>query len=563
MSRSSVSLILLCLLSFTSLALAQCTDIMNAAQGSEITLSSDTYAGGSSLQGSILFVNTFNYSLPDSTLLAKVLRESATGFGSDVMGEFVVAEGLNLAPKATNRLSFSRKLPYGLSEGKYLVYFYLYSAGFNTGGASFLEDINIGSAYFSVKNDNPDYVLINRSTILLSGQPYNPAKINSEIEQQQGTNITLSFNLSNAGSAGNIDVDYRLYIWDKYRHAELKALLAKEVVQSDSDLASHLLLADSLGGTITVSMGANETKEISIPVGVLPTDVYTLEVQAKKNEARSILDVRIPVKGQRGALKFAGLLPFPLTQALPARVLACTALTTEVSGMSLGTSPAPLDAELRVEIRPAINGTMTNATLFSDLRVISFSDASLASIFDLLPEQNADDIYVTLYLSDLNGTLMDASQLHYSTGTLTKQAVLKLDSSVRAGAIKYAISLSDADGTPLNGNIVIVLKDKDGIMVDSFSSKLLGKLTGEFVAPQGGYVLEAVEGTYGLTATSANSTPYGAKEAPPQVPPPQPKKEPSQPLSPILTVFVVLLLIGLLALALYTLQIFKGKRRVE
>ncbi|MDO8339925.1 MAG: hypothetical protein Q7T16_04685 [Candidatus Burarchaeum sp.] len=555
------SSLLLCFAVFTSLAslsFAACPDFFNAAKVSDFGLSKSTYAAGETLEGSFILANSLDYPLPESVLTLQVARRSAAGFGSDVVGEFALDETFQLAPKASKRISFARNLPQGLPPGEYAVQAFMHSGEFNTGGSTLIEDSSPGATYFTLTDEKPNYAFIDRSSILLSGEPYNPININSLIEQEPGTNISLEFNISNNGAAGDVSLAYKLYVWDAVKHAWLERLLFAGSIPQDSALAGRISSANAIRGSSQLAMSANETRHISFPIGALPSGAYMFDAQLSKGNGRSLLLVRIPVRGGLSGIRFAGVLPFPLIAERPAKVSTCFSVITEL-GTSSPTSGSPVNAEVRLLLA---SGTAANGTpVYEDSRVLSLTPAPSDAVFDFTPQEGAGELTLRLMLLTPGGTLMDVSELHYAADNLEQPNVLAVESSVRAGKVTYRISLADAKGQPLAGRVAVTLMDKDNKTVNSLISKITGKMSGEFAAPAGGYVISVRESTYGLAATNANSTPY-VLQAPPTTPPAQPPKPPQGPLSsisPFALLFAGVLAVALIALTLYTIKMFKRK----
>ncbi|VVC03097.1 Uncharacterised protein [Candidatus Burarchaeum australiense] len=563
MSRLLLSFV--CLLVLASISFAQCLESFNAVNAGEFTLSAGTYRAGDTLSGSILITNSFNYSLSASTLVIKVVRDTNVSFGGDVVGEFIAAQNFSLAPMASDRVTITRRLPAGMAPGKYWLTAYVHSGTFDTGGASFMDGMYIGTTSFVVTNDYPDYVLINRSTILLSGQQYAPTDVSSQVEQAQGANVSVSFNLTNVGEAGTVSVTYRLYLWDKYKTLELERLLATGVIPADSALAQRLKNASVVAGITSIDVSANSSTGVSIPIGVLPSDAYLLEIEARKKESRSLLDVRIPVKGPMGAIRFAAVSPYALEQSKPARVLACLSSITEMQDLSEDTTPQ-MQADLQIAL---YSGNSTTGTpLYSDSRILPLSPEVSPATFDFLPTANASELTLLLYLYTPDGTtLMDASEVHYAITSSERPPIFKLQSAEAGGMIKYTLSLTDSAGGPLVGNVVIFVMDTGRKTVNSLSTAITGKFEGTFAAPPGGYILEARETTRGLMVNDTNSTPYSADRARnggqngggSGTPGPQPPKPGTEPLSIITLIAAVFLAAVLAAFAIYVLKMFKKK----
>jgi len=554
------SILLFCLAAFASLAslsFAECPNFFNAVKISDFALSKTAYGAGETLEGSLILTNSLDYPLSDTVLTLQVVRRSTAGFGSDVVGEFNVEGKFDLAQRATKRISFSRRLPEGLPPGEYAVQVFAHSGEFNTGGSTLIEDSKCGATHFTLANEKSDYAIIDRSSILLSGYNYNPININSLIEQAPGTNVSLDFNISNNGAAGEIIFSYALYVWDDAKHAQLESLLSAGSIPQDSALAERIRSADAIRGDSQIQMGPNETRQISIPIGVLPSGAYLLEAQVSKGNGRSLLQVRIPVNGGLSGVRFAGVSPFPLVAGQPARISTCFSIITEL-GMFSPMADTPSESEVQLALYA---GSGENSTpIYNDSRVLSLTPAPSDTVFDFTSQAAASDLTLVLKLLLPDGTLMDASELHYSAGSIEQPNVLTVESSVRAGKVNYRISLADPNGKPIQGKVAVTVLDANGTTVESLINTITGRLEGEFAAPEGGYTIEVRESTYGLSATNTNSTPY-VLQAPPTTPPVQPPKptEPLSSVSPASLLLAGVLAVALIVLTLYTIKTFKRK----
>ena len=547
---------LLCTLLLAPLAFSQCSDFFRAAKVSDFMLSGSSYSAGSAINGSLLLENSLDLPLPDSTLTLQILRDSEGAFGRDIVDEFTAEEKFDLAPGASKRISFSWQAPEGLPAGEYSVNAYAHSAGFNTGGVSFIEGLSVASSHFSLANNYPDYILINRTSVLLSNSSYNALNVNSLIEQEQGANVSVEFELVNYGEAGRIVLLYRLYVWDKVKHAELERLAGEGLIPPDSPLAKNILSANAGGGRITLDMGANESRHVLIPIGALPPDAYLLEVRASKNQAHTLFQMRIPVKGDKGAVRFAALSPFPMRANEPAAISTCISSITRLGG------PSPLGAE-EVDANVEISLRVGEAIIHSDSREVSHTPSITLSEFNFTPQSDYGDLRLLISILDLDGSLIDLSEVYYADDDFERPNVLAIESAELNGRIRYRLTLTDSEGRSLAGRIVLFLKDSQGNVVETLSSELLGELEGIFQAPAGGYALEAQESTYGLTASSSNSPPYAADRPLPDAGP-RPGgtdgAEGGQAPSLLVLAAAAILAILLLALVYHTLKGLKGKK---
>jgi len=519
MASSLAAGIVLAFVLFSSLASAQCADLASAVRVSDFQLASASIEAGGVYDGSVTVMDGLSAPMPGLSVTMRLVR-NVDGGGQQVVGEFDAAKWLNLSPNLPVQVPFKLAMPRGMPAGSYSLLALVHSANFNP------RMLPAGSLDLTASNANaPDYPLV-------------------AIESSNST--SLLFNVTNFGAAANVSVQYRLYYMGRDRHVMLEGLSEKGLLPGASPLLDSFSAAQRVFGWETVEMGEGGQKQFLVDIGTLPPGSYVLEISALKESGMTTSLIPMQVEGAQAAIEFASLSPLPLDAGFPASISACISVQ--------GGQAAILNATLLSDSK------LQNAVYQGTAEVAGAPEQNV--LLDFVPEA-AGGTSLLLSLASPGGNVLDALEADYPAELFAKPATLGLQSALSDTNVAYSVTLADAQGSSIAGNVEVVLKNAEGNVVDTQVLAVNGTMEGSFQAPAGGYVLEASESALGLRATSANSTPYEL-ETQFEVPPPAPEPEQQALISnPFALLGIAVLLVLLVGLGIFAMKYLGGGKRKE
>ncbi|MFC1768356.1 hypothetical protein ACFLZX_01205 [Nanoarchaeota archaeon] len=255
------------------------------------------FEGGASVPLIATITNTNPYPVVDGHIRAQVFYLD----GEDKMiDEFYIAENIAINPNETMTFEKYYLVPENQIEGQYQVdLFFITSKIFNLAGVSFIRGLPGGTATFNVVGGNEIFYFDN-DKITVNGEPKSLREYSSVI--QSNTPVEVTVPLINKGPAKDIEVSYKLYSWDDMREIDLVTEQSK---------------------TETVSLGAQQTETLKYTFDGLAPDAYLIRLEATSGDKKSILKIRIPIRGKKVKFNYAALSEFPIKSGSEIEAFLC------------------------------------------------------------------------------------------------------------------------------------------------------------------------------------------------------------------------------------------------
>lgn len=286
--------------------LTQCFDYykFGSVQVDIAPLNRDALAGTElSFSGNIRNQNT--YPVVDGAVYVKIFRRDPKGNtqanGWELVDQFFAKKGINVDGKKSLPVAFTWKAPAYLISGEYKVATYFVTQDkFNLSGLSFTDDIIGTSIPFTITSQQTQSVSFDRNAVKVGQKKHFFASFVPQMGKDEAVDIT--FDLKNTFATQKVSqITYTLYSWDGLR--------SDQVINTKKE---------------TVIIPANSKKTFSYKVTDTNSPVYYLVVEAKTDDAKSIIDVRFARQGvEKARLNFPALATYPLVKDSEATMFAC------------------------------------------------------------------------------------------------------------------------------------------------------------------------------------------------------------------------------------------------
>ena len=331
--------------------------------------------------------NNNDYPVVDGAVYVKVFRkqtdqDKAHANGFFLVDQFFAKGNIDLGAKSTQDINFNWTVPNYAQPGEYQIATFFTSAKeFNLSGLSFTDDV-VGNTFdFAVKGEDTAGVEFNKNTADINGDNYHFAAFPPQFKKDE--DIVVKADLANSTkTAQTIPVTWTLYSWDGQQD--------QNILDTKKD---------------TITLGPNETKNLSYTIKDQNHPVYYLVAEADYQDAKSILDIRTVRQGiDQTRINFPGVTSYPLKQGEKDTLFVCA--------HNSGTADVVDNNKLVVSIldanRQEIHTYTYNGQISGDM--MGLKD-------DFVPQQDYDSFYIK---SDLytNDKLVDSAEMKYDCQTL-------------------------------------------------------------------------------------------------------------------------------------------------
>ncbi|MFA5986786.1 MAG: hypothetical protein WC819_05580 [Parcubacteria group bacterium] len=254
--------------------------------------------------------NDNNYPVVDGNLFVRIGRANDNYMqeGQNIVDEFIAVKDISIDAKSEKKVDFIWNVPVYEGNGAYVVdYFFSVGKKFNLGGLSFSNEVTAGVARFNISSTITTAVAFDKSATTFNGDKYN--QIGSWPKITAGSEVTINNVLRNSfGETKVVNVTQELYRWDS--------------LNKDDRLDEK---------TLTVTVPANGTADISYKVPDTSGSVYYLKTIASYDDTKSIINVRFATDAPRARLNYPAITKFPIKKGDAFTLFSCFHNSTNVN----------------------------------------------------------------------------------------------------------------------------------------------------------------------------------------------------------------------------------------
>lgn len=395
--------------------------------------------------------------------------------GNDLIDELVVLENVNLNPGDSYSGEFDWKIPKNMKSGTYLANFYLSSEYmFNLDGLSFLSNFGGSVSSFNVISDNENMIKFDRNSVYVNGTQYKFRLFAPMFFPDNEININAE--LINDGIERDVKIIYQVFKFDDLNPLdELKEYTQKEGIK----------------------LKQNSNTKISFNLKDLEPNVYLVKLTALTENQKSILNLRIPIVGEKERIVFLGLDKFP---NIPKQSSVIFCLT---NGAAPPGDPDQLERNVKIELVDKDKNSLFEGR---EKVIIDGNVKGYMFNFNLKKVQS----YVTLKISVYDGDeVQEDMSIVYDYSkfwNITRKLDIDISNpTVELGKdLKFMVSFKDNLGGSLDGNLFVYVTDSSGkvmtiINENDFSENKETEIPVNF--PKGQYELKVIEKNFEMSAS--------------------------------------------------------------
>lgn len=264
-------------------------------------------SSGIPLNFSGTIVNSNDYPIVDGQVYAKVFYKNQADEslvrqnGHQLVDQFIVLDDIDLKARGTKPLSFDWQVPQYAQSGEYEMAMYFTSANrFNLLGLTFTDDVAGNKVAFSVRSSASPVISFDKNNVTLNGQPYHFVAFPPRFSRDEKVAARATL-INPTDKEAVVTVTWTLYAWD--------AMLPENLKKTKTE---------------TVTLKANEKKELFYETAPIDNPVSYLIAEVKDRDATSILGIRFVRDGIEGArINFPGILKYPLKKGEKNALFAC------------------------------------------------------------------------------------------------------------------------------------------------------------------------------------------------------------------------------------------------
>lgn len=221
-----------------------------------------------------------------------------------ILDEFDVAENISVDTKGEYAVSYTYVLPKNSSAGQYQILFHVVEQDrYNLAGLNFTNDVVASKILFDVRGNNPEYVYLDQTQIMVGEQPHNVMAFVTQ--HKSNILIPITIPLYNPGSEDKImSVTYDLYSWDSANKKNKIDIKTEEV---------------------TVPAQSEYVLTYEVDNGTLPVYYLSISAHPKGNiEEKTISNIRFALREEtKSRINFSGVNLYPLKRGQESVLVTC------------------------------------------------------------------------------------------------------------------------------------------------------------------------------------------------------------------------------------------------
>lgn len=326
-------------------------------------------------------INQNNYPVVDGSVFVKIFRKDPTSDiqsnGYALVDQFVAKENISLPSNGKAPIKFDWKVPANAVGGEYqIATFFISGKKFNLLGLSFTDDV-VGNRFdFKVTSANKETVSLEKSSVMTNDKQFLFAAFPPRFKAEE--TVTVKTDLNNTTKKEqSIPVTWTLYAWDGQSK--------ENIIETKTE---------------TITVAANSKKNISYQIKPQTHPVSYLVIEAKNQDAKSILNVRVVHQGNdKIRLNFPALTSYPLKANQSATMFSCL----HNSGQSASVAGSKLELTLKDE-----DGDIIDQNTYEG----AVTGAMMAVKKDFTPKKDYANFTLSAKLYQ-NGKLVDSSDMKY------------------------------------------------------------------------------------------------------------------------------------------------------
>jgi hypothetical protein len=547
------------------------------------------YEPGEIVKGHFDLVGAIDHPMVEGKVKIQVLTYFDTNhdFGEDIVDEFFLPDEISFKTYGRQSIDFNWRIPLNLPAGNYKFAFYYYMSSYSLGGHSDVSGLYSTVLPFEVKGKkagSQGFVYFDRKNVFINDVQYNATLFLPEHEY--GVPLTITVPLVNVGGTKNVIIEKHIYLWDDVKHPRLMQQATRGLIPEDSPIFEELKAVEKLQQKEDIKLGTNESKIVRYELGVLPPEAYMVKLIAIAGEQKTIMPIRVPVKGLKARIAFAAISNFPLNAGEEANIGACFSISTTL-GEALECSTLIADnneqavkehwktteylnalGKITFELYDRDNKLLFKKTV-EPIKIVSEMRAIEVKFKPAIP---LSQVKLRTKLWDARGRLQDIEETYFDYAKFVDaKAKLKLDTSRDETGTRLNVELLYGDvRCEMEKKVNIIVKDAASNIVVDTEQLLLdacyGETNIELPEKEKSYVIKVVLDENQLVSAEAilegmvatpkpSPTATSRIDTPGTTPTPSSQQEHTRILATVISVFIIM------ALLLWgVLRIVKRKR---
>lgn len=334
--------------------------------------------------------NTNEYPIVDGYVFARLGYENDdfNTEGSNVIDEFIIAEGINIDAKSKESLEFEYTLSNNLPSGEYRMdFFYSVDKRFNLGGLPFTNEITNGYTNFVISGLGNASIALEKSETLFNSNAYRHIGSWPRISSEDLIFINQPL-YNNTDEDIEVSITYDLYFWDSLDESDL--------IESTTE---------------TMVVPANSSVELIYEREGFDRSVGYLKITASSDDLQSIVNLRFVTDLNDTKLNYAAVDTFPILKGESFGLFGCAYNTT---GREEG-------LEMEVTLKDSKDRVVAGGIYIGDLgtRVEGFMTESVS-------EKDYDYLSLHTEVRDSEGNVLDSYDTEYDCKILNSEACVEL-----------------------------------------------------------------------------------------------------------------------------------------
>ncbi len=250
--------------------------------------------------------NENDYPLVDGKLSVKIFRRDESTFsqgnGNAVVDQFTIQEGIALAAKGSQEVTFEWKVPANARGGEYYAaYFFTTSERYNLMGLSFTDDVVGNQAPFVITNPNdPKTAFLDKNSVTLNDRSVPLAAFPLHFAAEDA--VLMKVKVQNpSDQIKSMPLQWNQYGWDAQRE------------ENRQNTKTEL-----------ITLQPNEVRELSYQIFPSNSSVIFLTLTTQDGASKSIINTRYVRDGiEETRINFPSLTQFPLRAGQEQTLFAC------------------------------------------------------------------------------------------------------------------------------------------------------------------------------------------------------------------------------------------------